>query len=70
MNCRTEVSRRYPLANGKVVTVTLRTSITVEDPYLVLARAKGLSLRSGETINATRTPRAIKDYLIKTNISI
>ena len=70
MLCRTESSKTYPLANGRVVTVTIRSSITIEDPYLVLARAKGLAVRTGEPFDANRTSRAIKDYLIRTNISI
>ena len=70
MSCRIEAERRYPLANGRVVIVTLRNTVTVEDPYLILARAKALSVRTGESILADRTSRSIKDYLIKTNISI
>ena len=70
MTCRIEGSRRYPLANSRVVTVVIRKNVTVEDPYLVLARAKALSVRTGEPIDVDRISRAIKDYLIKTNISI
>lgn len=70
MSCRLEAERVYPLANGRVVTVTLRKTVTPEDPYLVLARAKGLSARTGEPVDADKTPRSVKDYLIKTNISI
>ena len=69
-NCRLELERRYPLANGRIVTVTVRDSVVPEDPYLVLARAKALSVRTGEAFNASRTNRSIKDFLIKTNISI
>ena len=35
-----------------------------------LARAFALSVRTGEVFNAERTPRVIRDTLIKTNISI
>ena len=68
--CRTEAERVYPLAGGRLVRVILRNSITVEDPYLNLARAQALSIRTGEVFDADRTPRPIKDHLIKTNISI
>lgn len=68
--CRIELERRYPLANGRVVTVIVRDSVTPEDPYLVLARAKALSVRTNEAFSAERTTRSIKDFLIKTNISI
>jgi hypothetical protein len=70
MSCRVEVARRYPLANGRIVTVILRNTIAVEDPYLVLARAQALSVRTGEAFNANRTSRTIKDHLIKTNVAI
>ena len=69
-SCRLEMERRYPLANGRIVTVIIRDAVTPEDPYLVLARAKALSVRTSEGLNAERTTRTIKDFLIKTNISI
>lgn len=69
-DCRQEVERVYPLANGRLVRVILRDSIVPEDPYLSLARAFALSVRTGEVFNAERTPRVIRDTLIKTNISI
>lgn len=68
--CRVEGERRYTLANGRIVTVILRNSIVPEDPYLSLARAKMLSVRTGEAFNSNRTTKQIKDYLIKTNVSI
>jgi len=69
-SCRIELARRYPLANGRIVTVTIRDAITPEDPYLMLVRAKVLSVRTREAFNAERVTRSIKDFLIKTNISI
>jgi len=69
-SCRIEAERRYALANGRIVTVILRDSIVPEDPYLNLARAKALSVRTGEAFNANRVPKNIKDYLVKTNVSI
>ena len=69
-DCREEGIRTYPLANGRVVRVILRNSIVPEDPYLSLARAQALSVRTGEAFQSNRVPRIIKDTLIKTNISI
>lgn len=69
-NCRVEVYQRYPLANGKVVTVILRNTVVPEDPYLNLARAQALSVRTSEAFDANRVSKKIKDALIKTNISI
>ena len=68
--CRIEYEKRYPLANGRVVTVKIRDTITPEDPYLMLVRAAALAARTNEPFNAERIPKAIKDFLIKTNISI
>lgn len=70
MACREEYSRTYYLAGGRAVTVILRTTVVVEDPYLNLARAKGLSVRTGEAVIPDRIGRDIRDRLIKTNISI
>lgn len=70
MACRIEAERSYTLANGRIVTVILRDSIVPEDPYLNLARAKMLSVRTGEAFNANRVTKQIKDYLIKTNVAI
>jgi hypothetical protein len=70
INCREEAVRRFPIANGRLVTVTLRNSLVPEDPYLVLAKAKAFSVRTGERYTAPKTPRSVKDILIKTNISI
>lgn len=67
---RAEAVRSYPLANGRIIRVILRTSIVPEDPYLNRARAKALSVRTGEPYNADTVSRSIKDHLIKTNISI
>jgi hypothetical protein len=51
------------------MTVILRDTLVVEDPYINLARAKALSVRTGEPNTSDRIPRVIKDYLIKTNIT-
>jgi len=67
---RTESVRSYPLANGRIIRVILRDSIVPEDPYLNMARAKALSVRTGEPYNRDRVSRSIKDHLIKQNISI
>lgn len=68
--CRLEATRVYRLTGNRTVRVILRNSIVPEDPYLMLARAQALSIRTGEAFDANRTPRVIKDFLIKTNISI
>lgn len=66
---RAEYVRTFPLAGGRLVSVILRDTVVPEDPYINMARAKALSLRTGEPYDANRVERPIKDYLIKTNIS-
>jgi len=68
--CRQEFEKVYPMANGRLVRVILRNSLVPEDPFLVLAREKALTVRTGETFSASPTTRTIKDSLIKTNITI
>ncbi|CAB4130987.1 hypothetical protein UFOVP276_145 [uncultured Caudovirales phage] len=66
---RTEVIKSYSLANGRLFTVILRDTIVPEDPYINMARAKALSLRTGEPYDADRVDQSIKHYLIKTSIT-
>jgi hypothetical protein len=68
--CRAEYERRYCLRNGRIVTIILRDTIIIEDPYLNLARAKALSVLTGEAFDSNRISRPIKDCLVKTNLSI
>lgn len=69
-DCREEYRRTYDLANGRRVTYIIRTSVVPEDPYLALARAKALTVRTGEAFASERVSKSIRDYLIKTNIAI
>jgi hypothetical protein len=69
-NCRTVLTRKFPLATGRIITIILRDRLSCDDPYINLARAKALSLRTGESFNSNRINRSIRDSLIKTNISI
>jgi len=68
--CRTELTRVFPLATGRLVTMILRDTLSCEDPYMNLARAKALSVRTGESFDSNRVSKTIRDSLIKTNISI
>lgn len=61
---------RYPMRDGRTLTVYVRDTIVVEDPYLKLVKAKLFSIRSGNPFLADMTDRAVKDALIKVNIQI
>lgn len=69
-DCREEYRRSYSLADGRRVTYIIRESVIPEDPYLSLARAKALTVRTGEAFASERVSKEIRDYLIKTNIAI
>jgi DNA helicase TIP49 (TBP-interacting protein) len=67
---RNESIKEYYLADGRVVTLTLRDTLAPEDPYLVLCRAAAYTIRTGSNPMTQRVDRTIRDHLIKTNISI
>lgn len=70
MTCRLEASRTYHLQDGRSVTVILRDSVVVEDPYMNMARARAYAVRTGDDQLPERVDKDIRDRLIKTNISI
>lgn len=55
---------------GKEITVYMRDSVVPHDPYLNLVRAALYQKVVGGLYPAPRVPRALKDFLIKTNITI
>jgi hypothetical protein len=68
--CREEPSRTYHLRDGRTVTIILRDSVVVEDPYMNIARARALEARTGSDVTYGRIDRDIRDNLIKTNLAI
>lgn len=68
--CRPEARLRFPMADGRIVTVLVRNSVVPCDPYLKLVRAALQSIRRGDEFNAELTDRSVKDPLIKQNIQI
>jgi hypothetical protein len=70
MACDRQVTEKiYPLANGRKVKIIVRSAVVPEDPYINLARAAALSLRTLEPNIAKAVDRGVKDFLIKTNIT-
>ena len=67
---RTTAVIRYPMRDGRFITVYIRDTVVVEDPYLKLVKAKLMSVRTGNQFMADMTDRSIKDPLIKVNIQI
>jgi hypothetical protein len=56
--------------NGRIYRFVLRDKIAPEDPYLILVRAAAFAIQTGEAYNGTPPSRAIRDFLIKTNVGI
>lgn len=56
--------------NGRVYRFTLRDKVTVEDPYLVLVKARAFAIRVGEPFPATPPSRSLRDFLIKSSVVI
>jgi hypothetical protein len=67
---RIAATRSYSMVGNRQVRVILRDTITPEDPYINLAYAKALAIRTDELYAAKPIRRSVKDHLIKTNITI
>lgn len=67
--CRLEIPisiRKY----GRIYNFVLRDRIIPEDPYLILSKATGFALRTGEIYNGTPPKRTVKDFLIKSSVIV
>lgn len=55
---------------GRLYTVTMRDKTVVEDPYLVLVKAEAFAIATGEPFAGITPERAVRDFLIKSNVVI
>jgi hypothetical protein len=60
------VIRKY----NRLYRYTLRDKVTVEDPYLVLVKATAFSIQNSEPYSAMPPSRALRDLLIRSNVTI
>jgi hypothetical protein len=67
--CRQEV-RVNLRKNGRIYRFTLRDKILPDDYYLVLLKAAAFALQTSEPYNGTPPSRAVRDWLIKSNVVI
>lgn len=65
--CRTEITAKLR-KDGKIYSLVFRDRIVVEDPYLVQVRAAIYSIQQQEPYMGRITPRAVKDFLIKSSV--
>lgn len=54
--------------HGRLYTFLARDKVAVEDPYLVLVKAEAFALQQGESYQGQAPSRALKDFLLKTNV--
>lgn len=67
--CRTEVT--FSLREkGRIYRFVARDKVFPEDPYLVLVKAAAFAIQQGEPYNGRTPERALKDFLIKSNVVI
>lgn len=67
--CRTEVKATIR-KGGRLYTVIMRDKVVVEDPYLVMVKAAAFAIREGEPYMGRATPRAVKDFLLKSSVVV
>lgn len=56
--------------NGRLYRFVLRDKITIEDPYLVLVKAAAFAIQQAEPYSGNPPNRAVRDFLIKSNVVI
>jgi hypothetical protein len=66
---RTEVDATIR-KNGRLYRVVVRDKIAIEDPYLVMVKATAFAIRTGEPYQGENPTRALRDFLIKSNVII
>lgn len=55
---------------GRLYKFTLRDKIVVEDPYLVMVKAEAFAIAQGEPYAGVPPERAVRDFLLKSNIQV
>ena len=55
---------------GRLYRYVIRDKVQVEDPYLVLVKARAFSIRTGEPYAANPPSRSIRDFLLKGSLVI
>ncbi len=67
--CRTEVVQ-VVRKDGRLYRIVLRDKIVVEDPYLMMVKAFAFAIQQGEPYMGNTPPRSIRDFLLKSNVTI
>jgi hypothetical protein len=56
--------------NGRLYRFIIRDKITIEDPYLVLLKARAFAIRTGEQFGAQPPSRSVRDFLLKSSVVV
>jgi hypothetical protein len=56
--------------NGRLYRVVVRDKVVVEDPMLVMVKVEAFAIAQGEPFVGRPPPRSIRDFLIKSNVTI
>jgi hypothetical protein len=68
--CRKEIKITYRHVSGRLVTMTLRDKVSVEDPYIMAIKAAAHAIMTVEPLAAQPVQRSLKDFLIKNSVTI
>ncbi len=55
---------------GRLYTIKIRDKVVVEDPYFVMVKAAAFAISENEPYMGRSPPRAVKDFLIKSNVVV
>jgi hypothetical protein len=55
---------------GRIYRFIIRDKVTVEDPYLVIVKARAFAIRTGEAFSGQAPSRTVRDFLIKSSVVI
>lgn len=67
--CRQEVKATIR-KGGRLYTLVIRDKVVIEDPYFVMVKAAAFAISQNEPYMGRATPRAVKDFLIRSNVVI
>ena len=56
--------------DGRLYRFVIRDKVVVEDPYLVLVKARAFAIRANEPFGAQPPSRSVRDFLIKSSVVI
>jgi len=56
--------------DGRIYRFILRDKVTIEDPYLVLVKARAFAIRASEPFGGQPPSRSVRDFLIKSSLVI